>query len=285
MTAGDGERERTPRAERTARVRALRGAQAVVLLATEVEAAPLVAMLARPRPLQVTGGRWVRGRLAGTPVIVAVGGYDKANTAHALTLVLETGRPPLVIQCGIAGAYPGSGLFLRDIVLADEEVYADTGSSLPGGEWMPADGFGLPLIDLAGEHVFNRLPLDSRLVERARGLLAESAWTEPRPAIRVGRCLTLSCVTGDASGARSLARRWEAIAESMEGAAAAHVCALHGCSFLEVRAVSNQVGDRHREHWDVAGAASRAADAAAALVAGLSGLSATSRPLGDCEGA
>jgi futalosine hydrolase len=190
-----------------------------------------------------------------------------------------------VIQCGIAGAYPGSRLSLRDIVLADEEVYADSGCSLPEGEWMPADGFGLPLLDLAGEHVFNRLPLDSLLVERARGLLAESAWTEPRPEIRVGRCLTLSCVTGDALGAHALTRRWEAIAESMEGAAAAHICALYGCPFVEVRGVSNHVGDRDRGRWDVAGAASRAAEAVAALVAGLAGRSATAQPADDSEGA
>ncbi len=63
--------------------------------------------------------------------------------------------------------------------------------------------------------------------------------------------MTSSLVTGLASEARELAERWEAMAESMEGAAAAHICALYGMPFLEVRGISNLVGDRDRAAWEV----------------------------------
>jgi futalosine hydrolase len=53
----------------------------------------------------------------------------------------------------------------------------------------------------------------------------------------------------------------------MEGAAAAHVCALYGVPFLEVRGISNLVGDRDRQSWQVEEAVAVAGRAALALVA------------------
>ena len=44
----------------------------------------------------------------------------------------------------------------------------------------------------------------------------------------------------------------------MEGAAAAHVCALHDVPFLEVRGVSNLVEDRDRSKWRIGEAAEAA---------------------------
>ena len=88
-----------------------------------------------------------------------------------------------------------------------------------------------------------------------------------------GPCITASQVTGiDAEDAQELADRWEALAESMEGAAAAHVCALYDVPFLEVRGISNLVGDRDRERWQVRRAVAAASWAARAIVDGLDAL-------------
>ena len=246
----------------------------VVLVATEVEAAPLVAAVTGLRAVEVVGGRWHRGRVEGVDVLIVVGGYDKANAAHSLTGLFETGRPPLVVQTGIAGAYPGTRLSTLDLVLADEEAYADTGSSTPGG-WVSSEGFGLPLAAVDGRQFFNCFPIDSGLVAAARDSLEGAEWPDPTPRLAVGRCLTLSQVTGTAETARALADRWGALAESMEGAAAAQVCALHRVPFLEIRAISNTVGDRRRDRWDVPGAAARGARAALVLCSDAERLTAT----------
>ena len=55
----------------------------------------------------------------------------------------------------------------------------------------------------------------------------------------------------------------------MEGAAAAHICALYGTPFLEVRGISNLVGDRDRAAWEVRRAVAAASWAARAIVDGL----------------
>jgi futalosine hydrolase len=55
----------------------------------------------------------------------------------------------------------------------------------------------------------------------------------------------------------------------MEGAAAAHVCALHDIPFLEVRGVSNLVEDRDRAAWRIAEAAAAAQAVVMRLTSGL----------------
>jgi futalosine hydrolase len=75
---------------------------------------------------------------------------------------------------------------------------------------------------------------------------------------RTGRFLTLAQVTGVRAFGDALHHRFNALCESMEGAAAAHVCALHDIPFLEVRGVSNLVEDRDRAAWRIAEAVAAA---------------------------
>jgi len=231
----------------------------------------------------IPGANWGE---AGMGAIVVETGYDKTNTAQALTSLLERAgmsrlpapahsnwerKPRLVVQFGIAGAYPASGLSVGDVVVATEEVYGDTGASTPDG-WLSTECFGIPLLEVAGRPSWNRFILDRATAGRAARRLR---WREPGSGdslvglahVEAGPCITVSCVTGTSEQADELWRRWGALAESMEGAAAAQVCLLYGVPLLQVRAISNLVGDRDREAWDVPGAAARAARAAAHLLA------------------
>jgi futalosine hydrolase len=51
----------------------------------------------------------------------------------------------------------------------------------------------------------------------------------------------------------------------MEGAAAAHICALYEVPFLEIRGISNMVVDRDRASWKVEEAVAAAGEAALVL--------------------
>jgi futalosine hydrolase len=246
------------------RRRLLDAARLVLFLPTEVEAAPLLAASTHLESLEVVGGSWRLVRLGGVDALVVIGGYDKANAAHALTCLFEAGSPSLVALLGIGGAYPGHGLSLGDLVVGTEEVYADTGSSTLEG-WVSTRSFGLPLIRVAGREYFNSYRLDERLVTWVRDMFNSEGWPDPKPRVELGRCLTLSQVTGREEDALVLEERWCALAESMEGAAAAQICALYHAPFIEVRAISNIVGKRAREAWDVDGAAARLARAAELL--------------------
>ena len=195
--------------------------------------------------------------LRSLPSALVIAGIDAVNTAHALTRHLVTQpQPSLVIQTGIAGAYVPAGVPVGSVVLASEEVYADVGVITPDG-WRSAEEIGIPLVEARGTSParFNHFPLDARLVERA------STVCGPLVA-RTGRFLTLSQVTGVRALGDALHERFGALCESMEGAAAAHVCALHDVPFLEVRGISNLVEDRDRSTWRI----KEAADAAQSVV-------------------
>lgn len=248
--------------------RLLEGAEPEVALlaATRPEVEPLLRVVEAPREETVAGKPWwlcrfSKGAGSGTGVIIQAG-YDKTNTAHALTCLLESTRPSLVLQVGIGGAFREAGLDLGDIVLATAEIYGDTGIRAPEG-WISTEEFGFPLLERNGRRFWNRFPLDDGLVQRCAEVVSAGDWGVRAPRVVAGSCVTLSEISGRTEDGDDLHRRWDALLESMEGAAAAHVCAIYEVPFLEIRGVSNLVVDRERESWDVKGAAERAAQAAA----------------------
>ena len=235
------------------------------LVATGAEAEPLLRLVRTPREEMVAGKPWwtcrfARGQGSGAAVILQ-SGYDKTNTAHSLTCLLETVRPELVLQVGVGGAFREAGLDLGDIVVATEEIYADTGIRTLDG-WISTKEFNSPLLEKDGHLFWNRFPLDDGLASRCAKVIADGEWGASTPKIVAGPCVTLSEVSGSTARGDELRRRWGALLESMEGAAAAHVCAIYDVPFLEIRSVSNLVVDRDRESWEVGDAAKRAAQAA-----------------------
>lgn len=202
------------------------------------------------------------GEMDGASVLILPAGMGKTNAAHSLTALLETREVRAVIGFGIAGAYPGSGLGVGDVALAARAVYGDEGVMAPGG-WMSTEGIGIPLVEAGGRRAFNEMALDAATVQRAADALAAAG----QPA-RVGTFVTVSCCSGTAAGGREMAARFPgALCEGMEGAALAHVAAIYGVPFLEVRAVSNLVEDRDLARWRLADAAEAAQRAVRALVA------------------
>lgn len=190
-----------------------------------------------------------------------VGGMGAVNTAHALTRSFASdGAPGLVIQTGIAGAFVPANLPAGSVALATEEVYADVGVMTPDG-WLSAEAIGIPLVPASAERpaLFNNFPCDAALVERAARACGPLV-------TRTGRFITLSQVTGVRALGDTLYERFGALCESMEGAAAAHVCALYDVPFLELRGISNLVEDRDRSKWRIKEAAEAAQQATLRLL-------------------
>jgi futalosine hydrolase len=205
------------------------------------------------------------GRLAGQAVALQASGVGKANAAACAMLLLETLRPEAVICFGSAGAYPGSGLKLGDLLLASEEVYGDEGAMTPDG-FLDMQTLGLPLVERAGEKWFNRYPADPERLAHAQRLLARDLGGQRR--VAVGPLVTVSCCSGTTAGGTLLAERTGGVGENMEGAAVAQLCARLGTPWLEMRGISNQVEDRDPARWDLAAAATVAQQAVRAVLSG-----------------
>ena len=199
------------------------------------------------------------GLLEGRSVVLLVAGMGKTNAAQALTALLETRRVAGVIGFGVAGAYSGSGLGVGGVALATREIYGDEGVLVPEG-WLSTREIGIPLIGAGPTAVYNEIELDGARVDRACEALTR-AGLNPVPAVFV----TVSSCSGTEARGLELARRFEAGCETMEGAAYAHVSALYGVPFLEVRGISNLVEDRDLNRWRLQDAAVAAAAAVRTL--------------------
>ena len=221
----------------------------LLVSATELESGAIQSALGDAQTTQHAGKTVIVGNLCDWRCTLLHTGIGSVNAAHALTCQLERQIPNLVILFGIGGAYVPTGLPIRAVVLATEEIYGDVGVLTPEG-WKPADEIGIPLVN-GDPPVFNRFPLDSRLVSTA----AEICRARCGPFVTVSQCSGVQAV-GDA-----LHARFNALCENMEGAAAAHICTLYDVPFLEVRGISNLVEDRELARWDISGAADAAQSA------------------------
>ncbi len=133
---------------------------------------------------------------------LVVSGVGKSAAAGATARFLQTGRHEAVISLGVAGALPGSGLGLGDVVVATRAVFADEGFETPEG-FTDIASAGFPPGPEGGMGV----ACDEGLVAAMRTLGAS------------GAVATVSTCSGTDALALEIERRTGAIAEAMEGGA------------------------------------------------------------------
>ena len=202
--------------------------------------AELDAELERPRGhsphhVAAVGPRLVR------LVPLGVGVVSAALTLGRLTAL---GLPQAVIMVGSAGALPGSGCGMGDLVAADAEILAELGVVAGPGQGDAGE------MGLAG--VVQRVALDRSLVDEV------IASVEPAAGVRRGTLLTVVGVSAQSEQAEARARRFHALAENMEGYALALAGRAVGFRTAEIRGISNRAGDRNKSRWDLAAAQERA---------------------------
>lgn len=189
--------------------------------ATEFEIAPVRRFL-RQAGLEP---RW--------PVLVTGVGLLAATARIARYLAVQ--RPEFVLQAGVAGSLddalpPGSLVAVR--------------RDRPGDSGVQEDGLFRTLLDLqlqsateapwTGEWLENPWPpLESLGSPLVSGITVQEITTRPERA--------------------DLYRGWGASVESLEGAALHFACLQEGIPFLQLRTVSNRVGERDKGRWDLAG--------------------------------
>ena len=188
----------------------------------------------------------------------AATGAGKVSAAISTLELIRQLRPDWIIQLGCAGAYPGSGLGIADVAIANVEIFADEGVETPEG-FLSMRDLELPQAARDGELIFNEVPVDfptAETIQEIRSSLGHQS------RIEAGRFCTVSLGSGTDAASRRAEERWNPLAESMEGAAAALVAWRQRVRFSEIRGISNMTGDRNRESWKIAEACEAAAAAA-----------------------
>jgi futalosine hydrolase len=171
-------------------------------------------------------------------------GVGPVEAAAVTAALLARERFAFVVNAGIAGVFRGRGA-VGDAFAVSEESMAELGIETRAPLSLP-DGLKLE----------TRVEADAGLLRRAQ-----------RAGLRAGRGVTVSSITASEATAARLFAEFAADVESMEGFAVLRAAALAGVPAIEVRGISNFVGDRSDSDWDFAAGRRAAVDALTAFFA------------------
>ncbi len=160
-------------------------------------------------------------------------GTGMLATAVSLTKLVLEEKPDLVIQAGIAGCFDTS-MALGKVIIVNEESLADTGVE-EDGKWK--DIFDLKL-EKSSYPPFERRKLPNPWLSKFNLLkLPEVSG------------ITVNEITTNPERILQLVKKYVPVTESMEGAALHYVCRQANIPFIQIRSVSNYIGERNKANW------------------------------------
>lgn len=172
-----------------------------------------------------------RGRMGSNEVAVMQTGIGKVNAAVGALTLVDSFKPDLVVNTGIAGG-TGGGADIFDVVIADRIGYHDVYCG-PGNARGQVQGLPETFSCEEGAKIVNMQAV-SDLSNVKRGLIASGDLFVSTPA-------ELTAV---------LKVQPDAMAVDMESGAIAQVCHLKGVPFLAIRVVSDTPGvENHHEQY------------------------------------
>jgi futalosine hydrolase len=179
--------------------------------------------------------RFRQKEFAGHEVDILITGPGLMAATHSLTGQIGLKKPDLVIQAGIAGCF-NKKMPLGSIVAVKQELVADEGV-VEGKKFKTL--FDLKLVK-AGQFPFKNgwlvNPGTNRLLKGNR--------------FKAVNGITVNQITTDPRKIKEYQSRYKAVVESMEGAALHYVCLHSAIPFLQLRGVSNYIGERNKAKWD-----------------------------------
>jgi futalosine hydrolase len=165
-------------------------------------------------------------------VDLLITGVGVPATIYHLQKRLAIKNYQLVIQAGIAGAFSGE-LQLGEVVSVERDCFADLG--------MEEEGQFIP--------IFKSPFMNENEFPYTKGWLVNKTPLIPSLSLPLVKGITINKVGDDLLQRRQLISNFNPNVESMEGAALHYVCLQEHVSFLQVRSISNHVGERDKEKW------------------------------------
>ena len=168
-------------------------------------------------------------------VDTCISGIGCAITMFHLQEALQNNNYDLVIQTGIAGSFDLKKNGLGKVVLAETDAFADLGVSESN------DFRTLFELNFLAENSF---PFTDGILVNNHTLLEKIEL----PSVKA---ITVNTVTDDRSKIKQLQSKFSADIETMEGAALHYICLQKKIPFLQIRSISNEVGERNKENWKI----------------------------------
>ncbi len=162
-------------------------------------------------------------------------GVGMLATAVSLMRLVWEEKPDLVIQAGIAGCFDRS-IPLGKVVIIKEESLGDMGVE-EDGKWK--DLFDLKL-EKSSYPPFERRKLPNPWLSKYNLLTLPEV-----------NAVTVNQVSTGTDRIQQVVKKYNPVTESMEGAALHYICREANIPFLQIRAISNYVGERDKRHWKI----------------------------------
>jgi futalosine hydrolase len=177
--------------------------------------------------------RWLNNRSLSHNALkteLLISGIGQLQTAYSLQKQIRSRRPGLVIQAGIGGSAPGDDRG-KAFAIRSEQI-ADLGV-------MDKAGFS-NIFDMGLDNP-DRFPFQEGKLKNPYGHMLEWTGLQAMDGITVNEIRS-----ADSAGFQ---RNRAPVVESMEGAAMHYVCLMEKIPFLQIRSVSNLLGDRDKSRW------------------------------------
>ncbi|HPG10651.1 MAG TPA: futalosine hydrolase [Chitinophagaceae bacterium] len=166
---------------------------------------------------------------------VLITGVGLTASTYHLTRQFSIRRPDLVIQAGVAGCFDkkiplGSVLAITKDTIADESVVEmEKLKTLFDLKIVPQNSapYTRGWLDNPNKELIKRSKL-----KRAKGI-------------------SVNQITTNKKIIKFYTDHFDPVAESMEGAALHYVCLMEKIPFLQIRSISNYIGERNKAKWDI----------------------------------
>jgi futalosine hydrolase len=162
-----------------------------------------------------------------------ISGVGMLSTCFSLTRLIHNEKPGLIIQAGIAGCFDSS-IFLAEVVAVKEEVAGDVG--------VEEDGVFSDLFDMNFQKE-NEFPYTNKNLV--------NPWLTKYNLLQLEEVtgITVNEISTRKDRIEQLKIKYKPVVESMEGAAL-HYVGLHThVPFIQLRAISNYIGERDKSKW------------------------------------
>lgn len=151
-------------------------------------------------------------------------GVGSPATVYHLLKKITSKKYDVVLQIGVAGSFDDS-LNLGEVVLVNADCFADLGA-------------------IENKQFYSLFDLN---------LNKEIGWLinqhQFKTALKFVKGISVNCLTDEAEKIALFKEKYQAQIESMEGAALHFVCLQEKIPFLQIRGISNFVGERDKSKW------------------------------------
>jgi len=197
------------------------GKNILVIAATAKEIGPFLKAL-----------RQNSGQLAGHNIDVLITGVGLTATTYHLLRQLSLKRPQVVTQAGIAGSFDKQ-MILGSVVAVKQDRIAD--EAVMEGKKLQSV-FDLKLASR------NKFPYSG-------GWLINKSSVLSKTKLKKVEAVSVNQVTTSKEMVELYRKKFHPAIESMEGAAMHYVCLSENIPFIQIRGISNYIGERNKKNW------------------------------------